>query len=325
MRLPFIRELNADSSGLGFFLCCQKELRPGRNGDFLALVLQDVSGRIAAKVFDDVDRLKGEFEAGEFVKVKGRGNLYNGRLQLIVENIRRVNPEQDRAAGFKEEDCIQSSVRPADEMWAELEALIAGVGDPFIRQLLEVVARQQETKLRLWPAAQVVHHAYRGGFLEHVLKIAQVAVALSEAYGAERDLAVAGALLHDIGKLQELDHDLTTNYSRDGYLVGHIALGAIMVRDAAQQIDNFPPQLLTEIEHVVVSHHGSKEFGSPVEPMTVEAFILAMADDLDAKINQVRQAVEDDTSEAEFTAYHGRLGRVLWKGRKKGSREGGKE
>jgi 3'-5' exoribonuclease len=123
-------------------------------------------------------------------------------------------------------------------------------------------------------------------------------------------------LLHDIGKLQELAYDGTTRYSREGRLVGHITLGAIMVRDAALATDNFPPGLLTEIEHLIVSHHGSKDLGSPVEPMTVEAFILAMADDLDAKIHQVRQATAEDASEGEFTAYHQRLGRVLWKGAK---------
>jgi 3'-5' exoribonuclease len=316
MRLPLIRQLTPDATGFGFYLCQQKEVRTGRNGEFLSLTLLDATGRISAKVFDEVDRLRSEFDEGEFVKVKARTNTYNGRLQLVIENIRRVNPAQDRALGFREEECVPSAPRPIDEMWADLEALVAGVADPHLQQLLRSVVTRNEAALRVWPAAQVVHHAYRGGYLEHALKIAAVALMLARTYAANTDLIVAGALLHDIGKLQELAYDGATNYSREGRLLGHITLGVIMVRDAALDIEGFPPQLLTEVEHLIVSHHGSKDLGSPIEPMMVEAFILSMADDLDAKIHQVRQALAEDANDGEFTGYHQRLGRVLWKGAK---------
>jgi 3'-5' exoribonuclease len=312
--LPAIRHLRADSTGVGFFLCTQKDARPGRNGEFLLLTLQDASGRIAARVFDDVERLKKEFEAGEFVKVKARANVFNDRLQLIVENIRRVQVDQDRSEGFREEDCVMSSARPVDQMWDELQQRMAGVGNPFVRKLLEAVVGAHEDRLRVWPAAQSVHHAYRAGFLEHVLQMAAVGEMLATAYDADRDLVLAGALLHDIGKLQELDYQLATTYSREGRLLGHIALGSAVVGQAAMAIEGFPPALLTAIQHLILSHHGRLEFGSPVTPMTVEAFIVSFMDDLDAKINMVRQAVGDDTAEGEFTAYHSKLERVLWKG-----------
>ena len=312
--LPRIRQFTADSAGIGFFLCLQKDVRQGRNGDFVALTLQDASGRIAAKIFDEVDRLKGEFEAGEYVKVKGHANLYNERLQFIVENIRRVHAEQDRREGFREEDCVLSSARPLDEMWSELQAWIGGGTNPHLRQRLESIIRANEEKLRVWPAAQTLHHAYRGGFLEHVLKIAEVVAWLADAYGANRDVALAGAFLHDIGKLQELEYGTATCYTREGRLVGHITLGAQLVREAASAIEGFPPALLTEIQHLILSHHGCLEFGSPVVPMTVEAFILSFADDLDAKVNMARQALNDDSGDGEFTAYHNRLERVFWKG-----------
>jgi 3'-5' exoribonuclease len=316
MRLPPIRQLTPDAAGIGFYLCQQKEVRSGRNGDFLSVTLLDASGRISAKVFDDVARQRGEFDEGEFVKVKARASSYNGRLQLVVENIRRVNPAQDRAIGFREEECVPSAPRPVEEMWADLQALVAGVANPHLRELLARVIARYDASLRVWPAAQVVHHAYRGGYLEHTIKIAGVGVTLARAYGANPDLIVAGALLHDIGKLQELAYDGATSYSREGRLLGHITLGAIIVRDVALAIDGFPPELLTEVEHLILSHHGSKDLGSPVEPMTVEAFILSMADDLDAKIHQIRQATSEDAGEGEFTAYQPRLGRVLWKGAK---------
>jgi 3'-5' exoribonuclease len=318
-RLPFIESLESDASGWGFFLCTQKDVRQTRAGDlFMALSLQDKTGQIKARIFNDVGRLREEFEAGDFVKVQGHADRFTGQVQLIVERIRRVNPDQDRPQGFHEEDCIRSAPRPVDEMWAELQELVVGVRDPFVRQLLERVVRDNEPRLRLWPAAQIVHHAYRGGFLEHVLAVARVALPVAEVYGANRDVVTAGAILHDIGKLQELDYDLSASYSREGNLVGHIALGLVMVRSATAAIEGFPELLRTQIEHLVVSHHGQKQFGSPVEPMTVEALILSAADDLDAKINQVRQALQDAETDGEFTAYHARLGRVLWKGQEPG-------
>ena len=318
-RLPLVESISADVAGWGFFLCTQKDVRQGRTGDlFISLGLQDKTGQIKGRVFSDASRLRDEFDVGEFVKVQGRTDLYNGRVQLIVERIRRVNPDQDRPQGFREEDCILSAPRPIDEMWAELQALVAKAGDSFVRDLLERVVGDNATRLRVWPAAQTVHHAYRGGFLEHILAVARAALPLAEAYGANADIVMAGAILHDIGKLQELDYDLTTSYSREGNLVGHIALGLVMVRAATSAIEGFPELLRTQIEHLIVSHHGQKEFGSPVEPMTVEALILSMADDLDAKINQVRQALHDADTDGEFTAYHARLGRVLWKGSQPG-------
>jgi 3'-5' exoribonuclease len=175
------------------------------------------------------------------------------------------------------------------------------------------MTRQHEEKLRIWPAAQTVHHAYRSGFLEHILSVARSALTLAAAYGANQDLLTAGALLHDIGKLEELAYDRSTSYSREGNLVGHVTLGTMMVRAAMVSIPDFPEVLRTQIEHLIVSHHGHKEFGAPVEPMTIEAMILSAADDLDAKINQVRQALAED-GEGEFTPYHSRLGRVLWRG-----------
>ena len=314
MKLPSIHDFTPDCAGWGYFLCAQKDVRPGRNGEFVSILLQDTTGTISAKLFDDVERLKAEFDTGDFVKVQGRGNLYNGRLQFIVEKIRRVHAELDRASGFREEDCIPCAPRPVDEMWAEFQLVVLAVRDPHLRELLLRVSQQHESRLRLWPAARIIHHAYRGGFLEHILKIADVGRLLAEKYEANVDLVVAGAILHDLGKLEELEYDCAVSYSRDGNLVGHITLGVLMVREVVRGITGFPDDLRTHLEHLIVSHHGTREYGSPVEPMTVEAFILSMADDLDAKVNQIRRAIADDIGEGEFTGYQSRLGRVLWKG-----------
>lgn len=316
IRLPRIAKLAPDAAGWGFFLCTRREVRAGRSGDFVIFTLQDVTGQITAKLLDNVERFVGEFESGEFVRVEARATLYQGALQLVVSHIRRVHAEQDRLEGFREDDCVLSAPRPTAEMWSELEAHLASVKDPHLRVLLHRVVTDHEAALRDWPAAQTIHHAYRSGFLEHIVKMADVGRFLARAYEANEDLVLAGVVLHDIGKLQELAYEAgAASYTRDGNLIGHIALGLILVRETAQSISGFPLELRTHLEHLVLSHHGTKEHGSPVEPKTIEAFILSAVDDLDAKLNQVRRAIADDPSDDEFTAYHRRLGRVLYKGR----------
>jgi 3'-5' exoribonuclease len=316
-RLPKITALAVEDSGWGFFLCTYKELRAGRSGsEFLFLSLQDSSGQIVAKVMADVNRYKDEFDAGEFVRVEGRGTLYNGQVQLVLSTIRRVNPEQDRREGFNEADAILSAPRPIDEMWAELQEHLRGVTNDHIRVLLNRIVADHGEQLKVWPAAQVIHHAYRGGMLEHTTKMAEVGRFVSNAYGADWDLVLAGIVLHDIGKLQELAYEGGAgSYTRDGNLVGHIALGIVMVREAINGISGFPDDLRAQIEHLIASHHGTREHGSPTEPKTIEAFIVASIDELDSKLNQVRKAVAEDPSDEEFTVWNKRLGRVLYKGR----------
>lgn len=311
--LPRIADLSATSIGWGFYLCARKEVRTGKTGAYLAIVLQDISGEIKAKAFQDVDVLKEEFDAGEFVKIQGRGNLFNQKLELVLDKIRRVMPDRDALDGFREEDCIPCAPRPLDEMWVELGTHVAAVESPHIRRLLEDMLATYGDRLKIWPAAQAVHHAYRGGLLEHVLKILEGVRHFADAYGANRDLLIAGAILHDIGKLRELNYGVTTDYSVEGNLIGHITIGSAMVRDAARAIDGFPEDLLVQLEHLILSHHGEKALGSPVDPMTVEAFILAAVDDLDAKIHQVRKHIETDDTPGPFTAFHRRLERVIYK------------
>ncbi len=315
-RLPQLAALTPDDSGWGFFLCTYKELRAGRSGsEFVILNLQDASGQATAKILADVDRFKGEFEAGEFVRAEGRGSLYNGQVQLVLSTIRRVNPDQDRLQGFREDECILSAPRPIDEMWEELQARLRAVKNDHIRVLLNRIVADHAGQLKTWPAAQTIHHAYRGGFLEHITKMAEVGALLSQCYGANSDIVLAGVVLHDIGKLQELAYEGGAgSYTRDGNMVGHIALGLMLVRETINGISGFPVELRAQVEHLIASHHGSREYGSPVEPKSIEAFILASVDELDARINQVRRAINESPASDEFTAWHKRLGRVLYKG-----------
>jgi 3'-5' exoribonuclease len=313
-RLPKAAQIDGSSQGAGFFLCARKDRRSGRNGPFLVLVLQDVSGAIDAKVFQDVETASQGFDAGEFVAVQGKGNVFNQRLELVVDKIRRVIPS-DQAAGFREEDCIPASPRPVDEMWAELQGRVASVAGPALRALLERAMETHGDRLRVWPAARQVHHAYRSGLLEHVLKIMEVAVGLASSYGLRTDMVIAGAFFHDIGKLEELTYDPAIDYSVQGNLVGHIVIGVRMLHELVRDVPDVSADLALELEHLILSHHGSKELGSPVKPMTPEAFVLAASDDLDAKLQQVRQHLADDNSSGRFTSYHRYLDRVLLKPR----------
>lgn len=315
-KLPKLASLTETDEGWGYFLCTYREVRTGRSGgEFLFLSLQDASAQIVAKLMHDVERYKNEFDAGEYVRVEGRGSIYNGQTQLVLSSIRRVSLEQDRLQGFREEDCVLSAPRPIGEMWEELQGHLRGIKNDHIRVLLNRMVSDNAEQLRIWPAAQQIHHAYRGGFLEHITKMAEVGRYLARSYGADEDLVLAGVILHDIGKLHELAYDGgATSYTRDGNLVGHIAIGMMMVREACNGICGFPHDLRAQIEHMVASHHGIREHGSPVEPKTIEAFILASVDELDAKLNQVRKAIAEDPSDDEFTAWNKRLGRVFYKG-----------
>lgn len=311
-RLQNARNIDGSSTGTGYFLCARKERRTGRTGPFLVLVLQDATGEIDAKVFQDVEAASLQFEAGEFVAVQGKGNVFNGRTELVVDRIRRVIPS-DATLGFREEDCIPCSPRAIPDMWAELEQRIASIESLPLRNLLSSIVEKHADKLRVWPAARQVHHAYRSGLLEHVLQIMTVGVFLADMYQLRRDLVIAGALLHDIGKLEELTYNVAIDYSVQGNLVGHIVIGAGMLREALRSHPDVPVEMALELEHLILSHHGAKELGSPVVPMTPEAFILAAADDLDAKMQQIQRHLATDTAPGRFTSYHRYLERVLLK------------
>lgn len=313
-RMPDLSHVRGGESGWAFYLCTRKELRTNRQGHtFLHVVLQDRSGSAPGRILQQVERFRDEFEAGEFVRVEAQAERHHERLELLILSIRRVSPEQDRLEGFQEADYVQASPRPLEEMWEELQALVARVRDPHVRELLVRVVTANAARLRVWPAALTVHHAYRSGLLEHILKVAEVGVAIAAAYQADTDYVVAGAILHDIGKLEELEYERATSYTLEGNLLGHITIGVRMLHESAAGIDGFPREALARLGHLIVSHHGTREHGSPVEPMMVEALILSAADDLDATLHQVRRHQSEASGDGPFTAYHARLGRAFLK------------
>ena len=280
----------------GFALLSRRELRQDKNGrEYLDLELRDATGAIPAKVWsDNQGALESTPDLHSYVKLKGTVRLFraNNQLQLTIERCRQAH-EGDRAAGFDEAALIPTTREDIGLLWERLQAIYRdSVGRPVLRRLAEETLLAHP-ELREHPAAKVMHHAYRGGLLEHVVSMAGMANRICDHYPElDRDLVLLGVLFHDLGKLIELGAMPANDYTLPGRLVGHVVLGRDLLRARCAAIDDFPAGLALHLEHLVLSHQGQKDYGSPVEPMTPEAIALHFIDDLDSKLNQLRAARE---------------------------------
>lgn len=285
------------------------ETRAGK--PYLSLVFSDKSGEIAGPAWDHVERFEKICVPGAVVHVRGLVQTYRDRLQLKVDDITPVEKGDVDYSEF-----VAASRRNSQDMRSELEFVINSVANRFLRELLDVTFLRSEPGERFQqsPAAKGIHHAYLGGLLEHSLSMAQVADLLASHYpGVDRDLLVAGALLHDIGKIDELASEIgIIDYTDIGRLKGHLVIGCELIARTAEGIEDFPPDLLTHLQHLVLSHHGRHEFGSPVVPMTAEALLLSFIDDMDAKMNLVEQLSSKLTSgTTQWSEYQRSLERYL--------------
>ncbi len=288
------------------------ETRAGK--PYLVLTVMDKSGEVSGPVWDNVAVLQKICVVGEVVQLTGMVQSYRDTLQLRIEGINQV-PQQDIDLG----QFYPVSPKNIEQMADELQKLVLSVSNPFLKKLLNHFFKKTEYwhQFQEAPAAKGIHHAYIGGLLEHSLSVAKVADFLAEHYaGVDRSLLMAGALLHDIGKLQELRMESgVVEYTVRGRLKGHLVIGSEMVAQAAGKIRDFPEELLEQLQHLILSHHGRQEFGSPTVPMTVEAFLLSFLDDLDAKMNiteQLRRKM--DNVAMSWTDYQRSLERYLYLG-----------
>ncbi|MGH9379952.1 MAG: 3'-5' exoribonuclease YhaM family protein [Thermoanaerobaculia bacterium] len=290
-----IRAWESGDSVSGFAYLAKKERRQDRNGnDYLDLELADATGAINGKAWSDSQAMGRDFEVGDFVAFKGQVSSYNNRLQLSVKDCRQVT-EEDKARGLDVAKLIPSAAEDIGVLWERLTGLLeAGLERPEARRLATETLAAYGEALKEHPAAKGYHHAYRGGLLEHVVSMAQVANLLCDHYRElDRDQLLLGALFHDLGKLLELEPMPSKEYTEEGRLVGHVVIGYQMLRQRCAAIPDFPLELQRRLEHLVLSHQGSKEFGSPVEPATAEALALNYIDDLDAKLSMLRRAREE--------------------------------
>jgi len=315
-----IKEMKEGQNVSQCFLVRQKTQRATRSGDaYLEIVLADYTGSVAARAWAGAtQRFASGFAEGDFVYVEGRTETYRNALQVIVESIRQLETYEakfGKLSGFDPGLLVPRSERNIDKMWNEIQGLVETIEPPTLRKLTMNLLSANEQELKEFPAAIRYHHAYIGGLLEHSLEVAVGVAHSTEDYPfLNRGLAIAGAILHDIGKIKELENPIAPRHSFSGQLIGHLLVGRDMIREEAKKIDWPDPRLPQLLEHIVISHHGELEFGSAVVPKTAEAIAVYLFDNLSAKLNMVRMHAANDTEVGDFTGWQTPLDRKLFKG-----------
>lgn len=270
-----------------YFAAVQKQVRSSKNGaPYLALILADRTGQVEGRMWENALEGGATFESGDVVKVRAQVCRYQERLQLTVEKIRGAARDE-----YVLGDYVATTTRDIDAMWAELNGYVESFRDPHLKALLRAFLDDREIAeaLRQAPAAKGLHHAWIGGLLEHILSLMGIAELAARHYTeVSRDLLLTGVLLHDIGKLHELRWGLGFEYTVEGQMLGHITIGIGMVEKKIAGLPGFPDRLRVLVEHLILSHHGKYEYGSPKLPMIPEAIVLHYLDDLDAKMQLVR-------------------------------------
>ncbi len=293
------------------FVVVSKQIKPKKTGEpYLALTLGDRTGQIEAKMWDNVEDAMGTFEQDDFLKIKGLINRYNQRFQLTIHKLRKMG---DSEVDFG--DYLPKGNKDIGELWRELCAFVATVQDPHLRPLLDAFLADSEiaNAYRNAPAAKTLHHAYIGGLLDHVVSLMRSCDLVCRNYPqVNRDLVIAGAFFHDIGKIHELTYARSFTYSTRGQLLGHMIIELEMLQQKLAFLPDFPDGLKTLLEHLIISHHGHYEFGSPKLPMFPEALLLHYMDDLDSKMESVRAHLERDAESSNpWAGYNPSLGRNL--------------
>ncbi len=313
MKTPYVSELEPNQLILGVFLVQHKEIRQKKTGEpYLSLTLADRTGDLDAKMWDNVPEVMDTFDRDCFLKVKGMVQLFQNKPQLTVYRLQRLAETEIDIADF-----LPASKRDRDEMFAELKGWIASMTDPHLKALLETIFADEAVALayRTAPAAKSIHHGWIGGLIEHVLSVCQLAKVTAAHYpDVDFDLLLTGVILHDIGKIHELTYARSLGYSTPGQLIGHISIGVRMVEDALRKLPGFPPLLRDLVEHMILSHHGSLEFGSPKVPMFLEAMLLHQIDNMDSKMEAMRAHIaKDRQATGVWTGYNPALERIVLK------------
>ena len=301
------------------FLVVDKQLRANRQGNrFLQLDLRDRTGSIGARLWNATEQQARSFEPGDFLLVKGKVQLFQGALQMILSHVQRVPPEQVELVDF-----LPHTEQDVSKLYERLRALLRKVEEPHLQALAQCFLMDEGfvQAFSRAPAGVRNHHAYVGGLLEHVVTMLDAADRIAPLYPElNRDLLLMGVFLHDVGKVRELTYERTFGYSDEGQLVGHLVIGAEMLGVYARRVSDltgepFPQELLLRLKHLIVSHHGALEFGSPTLPMTPEAIALHYLDNFDAKLHAfTRDIREDPNAAASWTPFNQALQRRLFKG-----------
>ena len=311
MKSAYVADLKDGQAVEALFLVCEKEIRTAVRGNtsWLQLELGDRTGSISAKMWENFAPLVETFESGDVIRVRGRAKVYNNRLELSVEQIVPV-----RETDYDLNDFLPHTKQDIEALYAQLCSAVASARNPWIRQLLASVIEDPAItpRLKRAPAAMTMHHAFIGGLLEHIVSLIGLSAAIRPYYPElDADLLLAGVVLHDVGKVDELRYAREIDYTTEGRLLGHIMLGVGLVRDKIKAIPGFPPRLAVIVEHLILSHHGTYEFGSPALPQTREAVALHFLDDLDSKMAAVRETLESSCAPDGWSSRNPSLRRAL--------------
>lgn len=308
MKTPFVSDLSTEQNITTFFLVCEKEIRNTREGKpYLRLELGDRSGTIEARMWDQFENAAKGINRDDFVKVQARVEIYKNRPQLSLMQVRLAKPEEIDLADF-----LPQTKADVAKLYAQLLEYAASIANPWLKKLIAGILNDPAiaTRYKRAPAAKVMHHAYLGGLLEHVISLCGLAKQVAAHYPELNvDLLLTAAILHDVGKLDELCYERAIGYTVEGQLLGHIVMEIETVSKSMDAIEGFPPNLKTVVQHLLISHHGQYEFGSPKLPMIREALVFHYLDDLDSKLAAARAALEADAGDPEWSAYSGALGR----------------
>jgi 3'-5' exoribonuclease len=303
-----IRDLAADQTITGFFLVHEKEVRNTSSGKpYLRMELGDSSGTVEARMWDQFEAAAKDVHRDDFVKVSARVEIYRNKPQLSLLQFRIAKPEEINLADF-----LPHTAYNVEELFKEVLGHAAGMKNPWLKKLvLQVLSDPQiVARYKRAPAAKVMHHAYLGGLLEHVAGLCGLVKQIAAHYPElDVDLLLTAAMLHDVGKLDELCYERSVSYTTEGQLLGHIVMELETVSRAMDEIEGFPANLKTVVQHILISHHGQYEFGSPKLPMIREALVFHYLDDMDSKLAAVRAALATDSGETEWSAFSGALGR----------------
>ncbi|MBN1104072.1 MAG: HD domain-containing protein [Deltaproteobacteria bacterium] len=308
----WVKDIRKDDRIQGLYLVKVKRVGSTKRGDpYLGMTLMDRTGEIEARLWERVEELSSVFREGDVLDVEGIAGLYQDQVQLTLSNLRV-------SKGADPEIFLEETPRDVSEMMASLRQVMKGLKNPHLKGLVDRFLSDHAflSLFKKAPAAKNFHHNYLGGLLEHTLSVCETAELAAAHYGElDRDLLLAGALLHDVGKVKELRFDRQIDYTDEGRLLGHIVLGVGMVEEKLEGLKGFPQELGLRLKHLILSHHGEFEFGSPKRPKFLEAFALHLVDDLDAKMNGLRRFMERDRQEGNWTDFNRLFERYFLKGR----------
>ncbi len=314
MKKTFVKDIQERALIKSPFLVRDKIIGMAKNGrPYMTLKLMDCTGEVEGRIWDRVDELSAQFDKDDFVQVSGKASVYMGKMQLVIQELGRVEESDIELSDF-----LPVSDRPIAEMVDELRSIVEALDDFDLKSLMQAFLSDEDFMAGYTraPAAKAMHHVYLGGLLEHSLAVAVLANDISQRYpDINRDLLVVGALLHDVGKVVELRYQRSFEYTDAGKLLGHIVIGVELVEEKMRTLQEFPQELAIHLKHLLLSHHGQYEYGSPKRPKTMEAVILNFLDDLDSKINGVRTHISREPDrESSWTQYHRLYDRYFFKG-----------